>query len=371
MARPEGGAGAADEAGGRVTGGGNRGDTPEISQIGPEPATGTAGLGQADRVRVWAYAGQGTGVRANVPVEEVSDLLDSPTTLVWVDLTDPEPAALATLQAECRLHPLAVEDVQREHQRPKVDEYGHFYFVVFYVPEYDAGARTIHLHEIALFLGDHWLVTVHDGPVREIEESVRRWQQNADELGLSLGTLLYSLLDSMIDAYFPVVDSIGDDVDEVQEAIFAHADRETLQRLTQMRRTLLHLRRVLAPQREVVNTLLRRDQPILPVATTPYFHDLYDHIVRLIDTIDTYRDLLGAALDSYLSVTSNNLNEVMKTLTSWSIMLMSASLIASIYGMNFDLMPELRWPIGYPLALGMMLVVIVVLNRYFRRRGWL
>ncbi len=331
---------------------------------------GTASLAQADHVRVWAYTHAGGHVRDDVPVEEVSDLLDDPTTLVWIDLTDPEPAALAMLQQECRLHALAIEDVQREHQRPKVDEYGHFYFVVFYVPQYEAGTDTVGVHEIDLFLGDHWLVTVHKEPIDEIDETIRRWRQNADELGASMETLLYSLLDSMVDAYFPIVDRLGDEVDEVQEAIFAHADRRTLQQVTHLRRVLLQIRRVLAPEREVINTLLRRDQPILPVATTPYFHDLYDHIVRLIETIDTYRDLLGTALDSYLSVTSNNLNEVMKTLTGWSIILMSASLIAGIYGMNFQAMPELAWPLGYPVALIMMLIVGALLYRNFRRRGW-
>jgi magnesium transporter len=186
-----------------------------------------------------------------------------------------------------------------------------------------------------------------------------------------MGSLLYSLLDSMIDVYFPLVDQIGDAVDEVQDAIFAQADRRALQRLSELRRTLLRVRRVLAPEREVVNTLLRRDKPILPVDTTPYFHDLYDHVVRLIDTIDTHRDMLSTATDSYLSVTSNNLNEVMKLMASWSIILMSMTLIAGVYGMNFAVMPELTWPLGYPLALLMMLAVGGLLFVYFRRRNWL
>ncbi len=334
------------------------------------PALDTASLKQADRVRVWAYTHQGGGVRHDVPVEEVSALLADPRTLVWIDLTDPEPAALALLQQACRLHPLAVEDVQWPHQRPKVDEYGHYYFVVFYVPAYAEGADTVEVHEIDLFLGDHWLVTIHEESIPQIDESMQRWRQHADDLGTGIETLLYTLLDSTVDAYFPIVDRLGDEVDEVQEAIFTQADRRTLQRVTHLRRMLLQIRRVLAPEREVINTLLRRDQPILPVATTPYFHDLYDHIVRLIDTIDTYRDLLGTALDSYLSVTSNNLNEVMKTLTGWSIIMMSAALIAGVYGMNFRVMPELAWPLGYPLALTMMLVVGGLLYRAFRRRGW-
>ena len=336
--------------------------------IDEEAAARAAGAGAA---RVWAYRGAGQGVRAGVPLEEVSDLLDTPGTLVWVDLSDPEPEMLELLRVECRLHPLAIEDAQRHHQRPKVDEYRHFYFVVFYVPAYDEARNTVELKQVSLFLAENFLITVHRGRVGEIEESVRRWEQNTDELGHNQVTLLYSLLDSLVDAYFPVVDRLGDEVDEVQDLIFDQPDQATLRRLAELRRTLLHVRRVLAPQREVINTLLRRDQPILPASTVPYFHDIYDHIVRLTETIDTYRDLLGAALDSYLSVTSNNLNQVMKTLTVWSIVLMSASLIAGIYGMNFLLMPELQWPFGYPLALALMVLVGALLVLNFRRRGWL
>jgi magnesium transporter len=350
-------------------------DEHATAVVNGEPVPGPAG--PADGVRVWAYHAGAARLREQVPLAEVSDLLANGDTLVWVDLTAPHPAVLARLEEECRLHPLAIEDACHAHQRPKVDEYATFFFLVFYVARYRAGDDAIDTDEVDLFIGERYLITVHQRPVAQIDESVRRWRQNAAALGHDIGALLYALLDSMVDSYFPVLDAIGDQVDEVQEAIFHGPSQATLRTLARLRRDLLQVRRVLAPEREVVNTLLRRDQPILPQSTAVYFHDIYDHLIRLIDTIDTHRDLLGTATDSYLSVTSNNLNQIMKVLTGWSIILMSASLTAGIYGMNFSPdaspfnMPELRWYFGYPMALLLMLAVGGLLYLNFRRRDWL
>lgn len=321
----------------------------------------------AEHVRVWAYSATTRQLRDSVPLAEVSDLLTDPTTLVWVDL-EAAPTALLHLQEECRLHPLAVEDAQTRHQRPKIDEYDHFYFVVFYVPQATSRSAT---EEVSLFLGERFLVTVHQAPIPEIDTTVRHWHTNAAELGPNIGALLYSLLDNFVDAYFPIIDRIGEEVDELQERLFERTDRQVLQHLARLRRDLLTIRRVLAPEREVINALIRRDQPILPLLAIPYFHDIYDHVVRLTEMIDTQRDLLATAVDVYVSLTSNNLNEVMKTLTGWSIILMSIAVITGIYGMNFRMMPELESPLGYPLALVGMLVVSIGLFSYFRRRDWL
>ncbi|MCC6618856.1 MAG: magnesium/cobalt transporter CorA, partial [Chloroflexi bacterium] len=227
------------------------------------------------------------------------------------------------------------------------------------------------LDEIDLFVGERYIITVHQRAVPQIDEAVRRWEHNAGELGHDVGALLYALLDSIVDTYFPVLDTLSERVDDVQEAIFVQPDQSTLRDLSRLRRTLLQLRRVVAPEREVMNSLLRRDRPILPSGTQVYFYDVYDHIVRVLDTIDTHREVLGSATDSHLSLTSNNLNQIMKVLTSWSIILMSSSLIAGIYGMNFVHMPELAWNLGYVFALALMLAISGGLFLFFRSRDWL
>jgi magnesium transporter len=323
------------------------------------------------RVRVWAYQADEARLRSDVPETEISDLLATPHALVWIDVQNPTSQDLAQLQTECSLHPLAVEESLKHGHRPKIIEYATFYFMTMAAISFQPDSATVVADEIDIFLGDRFLITLHAQSAPHIEESIRRWSQYPAEIGPSTGALLHSLLDSLIDSYFPIADEIGDRVDAIQDAIFAQPDRSSLKALTNLRRTLLTFRRLLAPEREVFNTLLRRDRPILPADVLVYYHDIYDHVIRLIDTIDTYREMLSATLDVYLSATSNNLNEVMKVLAGWSIILMSATLVAGIYGMNFTYMPELNLPFGYPWALGLMLLVASLLYIYFRRRRWL
>jgi magnesium transporter len=352
------------------------GDQPPVtedtgSQDGAPVAGAPARPAQPPSPRVWVRQPGWDGLREGVPLDELRPLLTEPGAMVWIDLTAPHPAALERLADVCHLHPLAIEDARQPHNRPKIDEYAHFYFVVFYVALFHAPTSSLALHEVDLFVGERFVITVHRWPLAQIDEAVRRWAHNADTLGHDVGALLYALLDSMVDTYFPVLDALSERVDDVQEAIFLHPDRATLRELSGLRRTLLQLRRVVAPEREVMNTLLRRERPVLPTSAQAYFYDVYDHIVRVLDAIDTHREVLGSATDSYLSLTSNNLNQIMKVLTSWSIILMSVSVIAGVYGMNFTRMPELDWTFGYAFALGLMLLVGGSLFIYFRRRDWL
>jgi magnesium transporter len=186
-----------------------------------------------------------------------------------------------------------------------------------------------------------------------------------------IGILLYSMLDTIVDNYFPVVDSIVDRVEDLETEIFEHYNQQAIESIFSLKKDLLGLRKVLAPERDVLNILVRRDLPIFDQQTLLYFQDLYDHIVRITDSVDTYRDLLSSALDSYLSMQSNRLNITVQTLTSLSIILMSVAGITGWYGMNFAVMPELQSPFGYPgVMLGVVLVVIAEVI-FFKRKGWL
>jgi magnesium transporter len=185
------------------------------------------------------------------------------------------------------------------------------------------------------------------------------------------GEILYALLDAAVVCYFPELDGISDRLDSLEDRVLeGEADREILADILHLKRRLLELRRVLAPMRDVANTLLRRDLEIVDASSAPYYQDLYDHLVRVLDQVDIYRDLLAAVLDARLTVASNSLNAIMKRLTAFTVVLMVPTLIAGIYGMNFDLMPELRWPFGYPLALAVMAAAVVTSVTYFRRKGW-
>jgi len=222
-----------------------------------------------------------------------------------------------------------------------------------------------------LFIGSNYLVSVHYGAIITIDETIKRWQSNTAEFGNDGGALLYALLDAIVDDYFPVIDALAEHVEVIEEQIFARFSEDALQEVFGLKRDLLGVRRVVAPERDVLNVLIRREVPIFERNTILYLQDIYDHIVRITDSIDTYRDLLSSALDAFLSVQSNRLNQIVKILTITSIVLMSDALIAGIYGMNFDFIPELHWTFGYPFALGLMVVISTGLILFFRRQKWL
>ena len=311
----------------------------------------------------------GNGFNEEVKLEELDQLLAAADNFVWLDIQNPGEREVALLGEEFGFHPLALEDVARLRQRPKLEEYGNVYFLVFYSVSWNRDG--IVPREIHLFVGSNYLVTVHREPVREIEEGLERWKRDDPSLGYGVGTLLYSLLDSLVDGYFVVVDEVADRATRLEERVLDGTDPHGMKTIFRLKKQLLSFRRLLGPERDAVNTMLRQELPIFDDRSILYLRDVYDHIVRITETVDLYEDLLTSTADVQLSAVSNRLNLVMKTLTSWTIILMSLALVAGIYGMNFHNMPELEWQLGYPFALGLMLVIGVGLFIYFRRRDWL
>jgi magnesium transporter len=227
------------------------------------------------------------------------------------------------------------------------------------------------LSEIHIFVGAGWLLSVTWTPTPMCDAVRRAFAGRRSGRINTTGELLYALLDAAVDSYFPELDGISDRLDSLEDRVLeGEADREILADILHLKRRLLELRRVLAPMRDVANTLLRRDLEIVDASAVPYYQDLYDHLVRVLDQVDIYRDLLAAVLDARLTVASHSLNAIMKRLTAFTVVLMVPTLIAGIYGMNFDLMPELRWPFGYPLALGVMAAAVAIAVTFFRRKGW-
>lgn len=313
----------------------------------------------------------------HIDPHRISEVLRSQDHFVWLDMEDPQPNDVALLREEFGFHPLAIEDAMRAHERPKVDSYDGYYFLVFYALKYDAAQQQLLTQAISLFIGKNYLVSVHHGGMPVIDETIKRWEQNQEEFGQNVGALLYALFDAIVDDYFPVVDQVAERVEDLEEQIFEHYQEESLQEIFRIKHDLLNMRRVVAPERDVLNVLIRREVPIFERGAVQYLQDVYDHLLRVTDSIDNYRDLLSSATDAFLSVQSNRLNQVVRTLTVASIVLMSVTLVAGIYGMNFDPefspfnMPELRWYLGYPFALGLMVAIAVGLIAFFRRIKWL
>jgi magnesium transporter len=267
-------------------------------------------------------------------------------------------------------HPLSIEDCRHQHQRPKVEEFPGYYFIVLY----EAGLNDLgrlQLGELGIFLGKNYLVTVHSESIRAIETAERLWRSWTDLAERGTGLLAYLLIDAFVDDYLPLLDTVSDRMDSLEDRIFADFQDESLEEIFRIKKELLLLRRAVTPLRDVFNTLLRREQPIFSRETHTYFQDVFDHLIRVADTIDTLRDMVGSMMDAYLSISGNRMNLVMKRLTSIATILMSVTLVAGIYGMNFDYMPELKWRYGYVGALLSMLVVGLAIYSHFRRIKWL
>jgi magnesium transporter len=305
-------------------------------------------------------------------LKEIDTLRGQPDTLVWLDILSPTAKDLEMLGEEFDLHPLAREDLEKRRQRPKLDTYGPQQVIVTYevlpaaVPD-----RTFELGELHLFAGAGYLVCVrwHSSPA--VEDVEARLRANAGTVAATSGSLVYSILDAVVDGYFPLLDRLSDRIEVLEDRILAGGRTSgPLRSILDLKRELLELRRTLAPQRDVANALLRRDLPLVDDASAPYFQDLYDHLVRVLDQLDLQRELLASALDANLSVTSNNLNTVVKRLTAFTVILMVPTLIAGVYGMNFTFMPELGWPLGYPFALGIMATAMIGAFVYFKHNDW-
>jgi magnesium transporter len=292
--------------------------------------------------------------------------------LFWLDLNQPTEQELQVIAQAFKLHPLAIEEATARHQRPKIEEYSGFFFIVFYLVRLNQARGKVLIEELKMFVGKNYLITVHQSTLPELTEAEERWKRNDHQLEKGIGILLYSLLDSIVDRYFPVVDALVDAAEELEDTIYSGITRGTQvpRSVLELKKQFVSFRRVVAPERDVLNVLTNRDSPIFDEHLLVYFRDVSDHVLRVADTLDLYRDQLGSTMDASLAVASNNLNIVVRTLTAASIILMSDALLAGIWGMNFANMPELQWQYGYFAALGVMVIVTFGLFFFFRRLKW-
>jgi len=304
-------------------------------------------------------------------LSKISDCLADPSNTVWLDALDPSAEEMSLLAEEFGFHPLAIEDYFTPHPRPKIDEFPGYYFIVVHSVSFAPESDEIAPEEFDLFIGRNYIVTLHKSPVPLLERIAETWQRDPRLVTDGAGMLLYDILDGLVDSYFPILDEMEDRLDEIEDEIFAQTAPKSAERIFRLKSALLVFRRIATPVRDVLNTLLRRDQPLLSEHAITYLRDVYDHSLRVADSIDTYRDILTGAMDAYLSVISNQLNSVMKTLTVAATVLISMQVISGIYGMNFKYMPELGWRYGYLGVLGFMAAVALGLLYFFKRIKWL
>lgn len=314
----------------------------------------------------------GISLERDVGIEEVPDHLATEDDLVWVDVTDPGPEELSMLLEMFGFHPLAIEDVASGKQRPKLDEYkGYSFLVTYAVKNAGTDVDAPELAEIDLFIGKNYLVTVHRGPVQALDEAIHRWTRGEKMMKEGLSYLVYTVLDTIVDSYFPVIDRIGDQLDDAETEMYTTFGDDNVQTLMRAKRTLMSLRRVLHPQRETINHFLRRMQPTFSPATFVYFQDVHDHVLRLVDSVDMHRDTVTSTLDAYAMTLSNKLNMVMKTLTVVSVAAAIANLVFGAWGMNVR---DIPFTLGAPAFWGAIsFTVLLVGGTLFlgSKRGWL
>lgn len=310
-------------------------------------------------------------------VKDLSELagLRQPGKVVWLDVSGVDGATLEATAKAFGLHPLAVEDAVLAHQRAKAESFpGHDLLIARTIQATDDG---LHSEQVSFFLGDGFLVTIQELKGDPWEHARDRLRIGGNIRSAGPDYLLYALLDAVVDYYFPLLHDVSDRIEELEELIVASNDDRHVSRIHAMRRELIKFRRSVWPLREVLLTLSRGDLPRFQAETRVFLRDTQDHVLRVLDLLESYREMASSLMDLYLSMASQRMNEIMKVLTVISTIFIPLSFIAGVYGMNFDPkvsslnMPELEWPWGYPFALGIMAAVALALLYWFKRRGWL
>lgn len=314
---------------------------------------------------------------SELDLAEVKRLHDSPTT-TWLNIDGlHEVSVVEDIGKMFGLHPLTIEDIVNATQRPKLDIFDDYVYLVVKMPLYDETEKTVEMEQVSFVLLEHFLITFQEKKGDVFDGVRKRVSTNKGRIRKMGGDYLtYALLDAIIDGYFGVLERVGEYVEILELELVADPQPATLHKIHELKREMILLRKSVWPLREVVSSLQRDEIPFVTDAVAPFYKDLYDHVIQVLDIVETFRDIVSGMLDIYLSSISNKMNEVMKVLTIFAAIFIPLTLVAGIYGMNFNPerspfnMPELNWVYGYPFALGLMVVVAGSMLYYFKKKKW-
>lgn len=306
----------------------------------------------------------------DINLTQASSLETKPGQFVWIGLHEPDEALLRTVQTRFGLHDLAIEDAHLAHQRPKLEIYGDSLFIVL---------RTSSMHdgkvlcgETHIFAGRGYVVTIRHGSTTAYKEVRTRCETAPKMLAMGESFVVYSVMDFVVDSYFPIIHEMEGEVDALEDAVFTRKSTgANIERIYELRHDLLVMRRAVQPLQEMCNRMMRFDVPLIGEAMHPYFRDVQDHVIRLVERIDNLRDLLASALEANIMLSQVEQNNTIKIFSVAAVVLMPPTLVASIYGMNFKNIPELEHPYGYPAALVLMVLVAVLPYWFFKWKKWL
>jgi len=336
-----------------------------LIHIGPERTEKT-------RVTVVDYGGDHFEEREIESAAELAPYCGK-STVTWVDVVGiHEPRVIGEIGSQFQIHPLLMEDIMNTTQRPKIDDLGKYICLIVKLIRFDEAAGELRIEQLSLVFNDDVVLSFQEsdsGIFRPLRERLRNGLGRIRAMGTDY--LVYTLLDAVVDHYFVVMEWMGEKIDRFEDEVVAAPKRETLRNIQQLRDEILLVRRSVWPLREVVSLLERAESPLIDKTTAIYFRDVYEHTIQVMDTVDTYRDILSGMFDIYLSSISNRLNEVMKVLTIIATLFMPLTFLAGVYGMNFEHMPELKWRYGYFLLWGVMIAVALGMLVFFRRKKWI
>jgi magnesium transporter len=294
-----------------------------------------------------------------------------PGEFVWIGIHEPEPGDMQRLQRLFGLHELAVEDAQMAHQRPKIEDYDQDVFIVLKTAHYHEDREEVHFGEIHLFAGPGYVISVRHGPGSELATARQRLEDRPDLLKLGASSAIWAVLDKVVDDYLPVVDAIEDDIEEVEKDVFDDDIPAPTARIYHLKREVIEFHRAVWPLLNPLETLEQGGFERVPEELRSFFRDVADHAKRVDEQVSSQRELLTSVLQANLSLVSVNQNDVVKQISAVFGIIAVPTFIASVYGMNFDNMPELHWHYGYPLVLGLMAACVIVLVGFFRRIDWI
>ncbi|HUW68486.1 MAG TPA: magnesium/cobalt transporter CorA [Candidatus Nanoarchaeia archaeon] len=305
-------------------------------------------------------------------VDECFSFKDKPT-VTWINIDGiHEIEIIEKIGNHFDLHPLILEDIVHTEQRPKMEDFEHYIYVVLRLLTFDEIENEINAEQISIILGSNFIISFQEmeGDVFDhVRDRIRNSKGRIRKMGADY--LAYALLDAIVDNYFVILEKLGEKIESIEEELVTNPRPETLQTIHELKREMIFLRKSVWPLREVVNSMERGESSLIQDSTTIYLRDVYDHTIQVIDTIETFRDMLSGMLDIYLSSVSNKMNEVMKVLTIIATIFIPLTFIAGNYGMNFEYMPELGWRWSYPMYWMVVLTVAAFMVIYFKRKKWL
>lgn len=324
-------------------------------------------------MEIFVYREGADRVEEGFGIEQLPELLKDEKAVIWVDMSEPTAEDESVLLNVFNFHPLTVEDCRENRHYPKIEEFsGYVYFIVHGVRA-DTSSDRFNTIELDGFLGPNYVITYHHDEFRSINAVKQLLRTSPVVCRRGASYLLHQILDRIVDYYSPVLDDFDNRIDELEAKIFEgrSSNNEMLSDIMNIKRSVLRLRRISVKQLDVLLRISRGEFEVISQSLLPFYRDIYDHLVRVTDLAESYRDLISGLLDAHLSVVSNRLNEVMKVLTIFSAIMLPLTFIVGVYGMNFEHMPELKSRYGYFVVWGLMITVAVGMLIFFRKRGWL